>query len=105
MEVKTIQYDFADPDNYGKIGEQLKDLEIGVLGKILDNLFKLYFHHNYNKSYHIIILPKVVTISAKDTIYTVMLVLKKFFYKSFNKFSFSYKHDCKFYTWAILGRL
>ena len=32
MEVKTIQYDFTDPDSYDKIGEQLKGLEIGILG-------------------------------------------------------------------------
>ena len=39
VEVKTIQYDFTDPNNYDKIGEQLKDLKIGVLGRILHILF------------------------------------------------------------------
>ena len=35
VEVKTIQYDFTDPNNYDKIGEQLKGLEIGILGRMI----------------------------------------------------------------------
>ena len=36
VEVRTITYDFNDVKSYDIIEEQLKDLDIGVLGKWCD---------------------------------------------------------------------
>ena len=34
VEIKTIAYDFSDTNSYDKISQQLKDMDIGVLGEL-----------------------------------------------------------------------
>merc|ERR1712048_315786 len=44
IEIKTISYDFSDPDDYDRIAGQLKNLDIGIL---VNNVGMSYDHPDY----------------------------------------------------------